>query len=481
MAPLALQPPERRPDDSSAILTTVVLLAFNIYFAFFSPELWVATTAFFLTAGVVLYRLLKTPARVPPLLDFAFVFAALFYYGLPGLFYLAYPDQPRVASLPLQQSLVASTVATFYLLRRATAWRRWTAIVSGENPKGTLPFDGRFAMMLMVASILWIGVAIPGLARYMATQYGTREVAQRSDMTIPLLGFDMFTIAGTALLTERLIRTRVKRTWLLLGLLAFAAYGIACVFIFGSRTRLVGALLCPGVAALAIRRLTVKTAVIVTITVLSLLPVFSIIGRARSTFHEEDPSLSTLANTQVGDSFEAIAADSEMVAMIPMADKVIKRLGTEPLLGKYVGWSIVQAPPAFILRPVGLADPHSLADLYTQRYTPDVWARGGGWGLSLSAEAYCNFQEWGGLFSGIFLFLFVVAFERWVLSRLPFSLALAMAAQFMISISRVNRGGIESLPKMIAVNLVMLVAIFGCESIAKRLPPSVRRSSPRDA
>lgn len=444
------------------------LLVVNVTFTFLRPSLLLTTTTLIITGGFALFSLIARSWRIPPLLDLCFIFAALFYYGMPGLFFLVYPDQNRAPSMPLQQALIGSAIATFQIARQATRWRSWTSVVGREGSSSSDPLTRQFIIALLVASLLWIAASLPGLSRYMSMEYGTRAVEQRSDMTIPLLGFNLLAIVGMALLTERLVRASRPLRWWLMGLGAFALYGIICVFIFGARTRLVWALLLPAVSLLSIRRLTVKMVIVAAVVVVALLPVFDLIGRARLTFHVGESSLSELEDVKVGEDFKTLAATSEMVAMTPIADHVIKAFGDDLLFGEYIGWSIVQAPPAFLLRPIGLVRSQSLAGRYTATYFPDVWRRGGAYGLALSAESFCNLGEFGGLFSGLVLFVFIVFFERAILRLLPFSLALAVTADFMISVARVNRGGLESLPKPIAVSAVMLGLIKLCDIATSR-------------
>jgi len=440
----------------------LILLLVNVTFAFLGPSLLITTSVFFVTCAWSLRLLVVGRWPIPPLLDFAFIFAAIFYYGMPGLFYLVYTERAPVPSMPLQQALVASAIGTFHLARALTRWKSWWVVVDRLESSRVTVLDWRFTVSLFAASLLWIGASLPGLARYMSMQYGTREVEQRSDMTIPLLGFELLAIVGMAILTERLLSRNDRRKWWLIGLVVFAAYGILCVFIFGARTRLVWALLMPAVSALVLRRLTLKVVLVAGLSVFALLPVFDLIGKARATFHINEPSLKEIEAVDIGDNLEQLAANSEMVSMAPIADHVMRSFGDGFMFGKYVGWAVIQAPPAFMLRPFGLNEPRSLSGRYTETYYPDVWHRGGAFGLSLSAESYCNFQELGGVMSGIGLFLFILFFESVILSTLPFSLALAMTADFMIAIARVNRVALESLPKQLAVSVVMLIVIKIC-------------------
>lgn len=449
----------------------VVLLAINVSFAVVPPGLELTTLVFVTTAVLALYLLISGRFAIPPLLDVGFVFAALFYYGMPGLFYLTYPHHDPVPTLPLQQALVGCTVATLYVARYALRWRSWARFVERKNEAVTAPLGRAMTMALIAVALLWIAVALPGLSRYVAMEYGTRQVEQRSDMTIPLLGFDMFALVGMALLTERLLRSPRRRLLWIAGFLAFAVYGIVMVFIVGTRTKLIWALILPSVAALNFQRIRFRTLMVVAAAVFALLPVFDLIGRARLTFHNEDPSLESLREIKVGSTLEQLAANSEMVGMVGISDRVIHGFGDEVMFGRYIGWSILQAPPGFLLRPVGLETTHSLAGRYTETFFPTVWRRGGAFGLALSGESWCNFRELGGVFSGLILVAFIVFFERAILPRVPYVLGLALAADFLITVARINRGGLESIPKPMAVSFVMLLVIWMCQAVAARRTP----------
>ncbi len=454
----------RRPQRKIGGARVVVLLtlaALNLVLCFAQPDYFVTTIIVGATCGYAGYFLITDKRwRIPPLLDLAFVFAAFFYSVVPGMFFIMYPGHRVAPTLALQQALVGTTVAIFQLCRHIQGWQSWVNVVSGDSTKSMIVLDWQFTSALVLTCLAWVAAALPGLASFMSMQYGTRFVNQRSDMTIPLLGFDLLAIVGTALLIKKLLASRHRRKWWLVGLLLFTAYGVLTLVINGARTNLVSCLMLPFVSILAVRKLTLKMMLIAGIGVLALFPVFDLIGRARS---GDIGDLQTIASVRVDNDFESLVENTEMIGVVPIADQMIDRLGGERLWGKYIGWSLVQSPPAFMLRPLGLDESRSLARLYIETYDTAAWEMGGGWGLPLPAEAYCNFGELGGVFSGIVLFLFVMFYERALLSRLPFPLAIALSAQFMIAVARVNRGGLESLAKPMAVAFVMLVVIKMCQ------------------
>ena len=89
----------------------------------------------------------------------------------------------------------------------------------------------------------------------------------------------------------------------------------------------------------------------------------------------------------------------------------------------------------------------------------EVYESGGGFALYLPAEAYWNFGMLGGLLSGALLFAFFYSFEALILHLLSAPLALALLGSYAVRVARVNRGGLESLPKGVLIMLILVAVV----------------------
>ena len=449
---------------STESLVFLALAAGNTGVALLDVPLWLSNL--FLTGTCVfgLYFLghPKHGLRVPPILDIGFLYGVFAYYVYPGTLSLV-GGLGIASSLPQQQGLVGAMSAVFLYLRSWERWRSWKLIVGRLS--GSVSRMDRFVVRaLSVALLSWIAVAGLFLGDYLSQRYGTRTPGQRSPVTIGLIGFIYFGITLGAFFSMQLRTTQKRWTWFLLCWLGLAAYGAACFLVFYTRTQLLWALTLAFTCCLPYVRVSWRSLMVGALAILLLLPAFDFIGRARGALHHYDERSMLQARRAVAQTgsmtLVEMAGNSEIVGMTFRAEELIKGFEDRIFYGSFIAHSILRAPPAFVLRPLGLAEIKTLSSEYMRYFTPGGFERGEGYGLALSSELYCNFRTWGGLFGGIILFLFCVVFE-WLCVRFaqPW-IAVPMTTTFMISIARISGRGLESVPKPMLLVLVFAALVY---------------------
>ena len=389
----------------------VLLLLANLAGVASGAPAIVSTTVLIVSVLAVLYLTLEAnrTARIPPLLDIGFHLGVLVYYVLPAVAPLLSDVDPLV-TLPLQQGLVGSAVIVFTIVRSSSGWRGWKRIVERLD-KPVPEAEHAYLWLLFVVTALWFLLSVYFVRDQFFVQYGTRAPGQRNPLTIVLLGFDYFGIVLASVLHMRLVRDRRAST-LALSVLAVAAFGLLTFLAFSVRTKFFWGLSLAASLLLLRYRLTVRRLVLVSLSVVVVIPFLAFTSRLRTELHTGDLSVisESLART-ASLSFGDMLGGSEPVNVTTHAEEVIDLFGGERLYGRYVGLAILKSPPAFVLRLVGFDEVQSLSGEYVRYRHPSMWEDGGGLGLALSAESYCNLGMLGGVFSGVVLALFCMFME----------------------------------------------------------------------
>jgi len=451
----------------------------NVGIAFGDLPALVSTFALTITCIACMYHAVVRSDQVPPLHDLAFVYAALVYYALPALTPIIDSRQQLVGTFALQQALVGSMVAAFHLVRSLGDWGSWRA---GMNVHSAEPArtELRSVVLLIAVTAIWLLVLSFFLGDHIRTEYGRREPGQRSPMNIPLLGFDYFGTAVCALVLMFASSKAEARNWrwVVGGVIFFVAFASGSLIVFGARTKIIWCLLLAAVPLLLKFRLTMGRIVLLSTLLVALLPVFDYVPRARASIHTLDSELILGAADATRDrTLGEMFTGSEPVVALPHAETIIKTLGREKVYGEYIAWSFIQSPPSFILRSFGLENTRSLGTRYVVEFFPVDYRLGGGFGLPLAGEAYCNAGELGGVFGGVVLALLMTGFERIAAVARSRSIVLAVHASFIVNTARVNRQGIESLAKPFLIFAIFLVLWRLVLAVTRRLDVAAERKA----
>ena len=310
---------------------------------------------------------------------------------------------------------------------------------------------------LLALTACWLAVAAFFSVEYFLTPYGTRDPGQRNPLTIVLLGFDYFGVCLTSFFIASFCRDFSNR-WMARGVTALVFYSFVCLFVFGLRTKFLWGLALAATIYLIRYRLTLARFLLSGAGLLAFIPFLVFTSRARTDLHTLDWSvLSESFVDTLSLRVSEMAEDTELTQVSAHADRIIITFGNELIYGKYVGASILQSPPVIVLRLFDFEEVQSLAVEYLHYYKPGLFESGGGLALALSAESYCNFGRMGGVFSGIVLAVFCMLFEYAAVRLTPPWFGLPMVTTFAIAIARVNRGGLESVPKIFVALLVLMV------------------------
>lgn len=455
----------------------------GVVVAHLPPPWWVSSGILATTviAGFVFLLRASRASNAPPaVVDLAFLLGLTAYYLYPALF--AGLGLTRVASTyAMQQGLMTSCAATFLFLRSWLGFGHWQKMARVLTAP-VHPIQWRALLTLAVLTLVWLVIASATSEDYLRTSYGFRAPGQRSSATIPLLGFTYFGITAASVLLLHVVHRPARYRWLGAMVIFMLLFGVICVFIFGTRTRLlwsVALALCP---LLLLHRLRFSHIVALCFAVLLLLPVFDFIGRARAGFDYLDER--TLAHTQrslrstAASPFERMVNETELMAITHNADVMVHAFREEVFLGRFIGRSILQAPPAFVLRLFDFDRVDTLSRRYVELIDPSGFAAGKGYGLALSAELYCNFRRMGGIVGGLILFIFCRTFEAFFAAVLPPWLAYPTAVSFMLNVARVNSRGLETLAKVMLVLVIFAVMWLSVFTLWMMIARSVR-SAPR--
>jgi hypothetical protein len=306
----------------------------------------------------------------------------------------------------------------------------------------------------------WAIAAVLLSSQYVGTHYSSRTIDQRSNLTIPHLGIGYFGVMLTSTFLLRRAKALHANYTLVVAALVLTAYTIATVVLIQSRTQLIVGVSLTSLPWLArARKIRARTILLGCALFIMMIPVFDFMARARAFLATDSAAIGAQLDVVAQRSLSDQIRDLEFTGMAEHADRALRLFPDRLFLGRFIGLAIVTSPPAFVLRVFGLEETRSLGKLYAQTVDSEYYAKGGGYGLALSAEAYLNFGYLGGIALGLILFVLLALFERAICRWLPGCVAIPVLATFMVAVARVNRNGVESLPK-IMLTLVVFVMIW---------------------
>ena len=398
-------------------------------------------------------------ARILSLPDIAFITGAFIYFVHPALASL-YSGYEPARTMVLQQLMVVGLLSSFFAMRLRSNWVRWRTLTR------TVRFDpstenARILFFLLIVLLPWVLLAFTRLSEIVTVEYGERSPGQRNANTIPLLGLDYFCYIVTALAACGIRQARHRLAWVMA--LFPLGFGVLQFLVTSTRT----AVLFGGLLSVSLGLLRLKSTKWLPWVMLSaffiLLPLFDVIGRVRYDLPSWDMQrITALATETFQLSYGEMVENNEAVTMSQHADIIIDNFSSPPLLGYYIFFCVIQSPPAMILKYFGLEDIRALSAEYVRAFYPGLYEAGGSYALSISAEAYCNFNILGGVILGILAALFYGFLERFVCRLCCPPLAYVILCAYSINLAKLHRNGVEMMPKPILVIgiLCLLYAMF---------------------